>query len=234
MKKSRILIIEDEALIAHQIKRTLERAGHHVAAICSNSNDAFSALLHLPIDIVLTDIQIKGAMDGIELADIIQKNFNIPIVFLTSFFDDNTLKRVTNIRFSSYIVKPYLEEHLMREIKLAIFRHAKHNKTVKLIEITDSYIYHLQEQILFHDEKPVVLTKKEQNFLYILVLNINQLVPYKQLNLVVWYEKVVDDENRRQLLFRLRKKIPNLDIRTIKGHGYMLRVTSDEEKSAES
>ncbi len=228
MKTSHILIIEDEALIAYQIKKVLERAGYKVVAVCSNSDDVFLTLLDTKIDLILSDIHIKGAIDGIELATIIQKNFNIPIIFLTSYEDDYTLKKAINVRFASYMVKPYLEEHLMREVKLAIMRNKKQSKTVELIDIGSSYAYNLQERILFLDKKPVLLTKKEQYFLHILVLNINKIVPYTQLNLVVWYEKIVDDKNRRQLLFRLRKKIPGVDIRTIKGHGYVLGLDNSK------
>ena len=224
MEKIQILIIEDEALIARHIQKTLERKGYQVIAICNNADDVFSTMLHAPVNLVLSDIQIKGEIDGIELAEVIQKSFNVPVIFLTSYCDDKTLKRATNIHFESFIVKPYLEEHLLREIKLALLKQSSHSNQKKLVELGNDYVYSIQERKLFFKKTIIELTKKEQYFLYILVKNLNNVVSSEQINLALWYEKVVDDESRRQLLFRLRKKVPLLDIETVKGKGYILKV----------
>jgi DNA-binding response OmpR family regulator len=223
MKKINILIIEDTTLTAQKMKRTLQWAGYHVVAIASRSENALEAMFKEHIDIIIADINIKGELNGIETAKLIQKNFNVPVIFLTSYHDDTTLAEASSVNFTGYIVKPYLDAHLLREVKLASFRFGLNNK-LEPIELSNGYIYDIQNKVLLKDNQAIILTKKEEQFLHILIQNKNQIVTNEYIDLVIWHEYNTYDENRRQLLFRLRKKIPNLDIQTIKGKGYILKA----------
>jgi len=223
MKKINILIIEDTTLTAQKMKRTLQWAGYHVVAIASRSENALEAMFKEHIDIIIADINIKGELNGIETAKLIQKNFNVPVIFLTSYHDDITLAEASSVNFTGYIVKPYLDAHLLREVKLASFRFGLNNK-LEPIELSNGYIYDIQNKVLLKDNQAIILTKKEEQFLHILIQNKNQIVTNEYIDLVIWHEYNTYDENRRQLLFRLRKKIPNLDIQTIKGKGYILKA----------
>ncbi len=223
MKKVNILIIEDTTLTAQKMKRTLEWAGYHVVAIANRSETALEVMFKEHIDIIIADINIKGELNGIETAKLIQKNFNIPVIFLTSYHDDNTLSDASSVNFTGYIVKPYLDAHLLREVKLASFRFGLNNK-LEPIELNNGYIYDIQNKVLLKDNQAINLTNKEEQFLHILIQNKNQIVSNEYVDLVIWHEYSTYDENRRQLLFRLRKKIPDLEIQTIKGEGYILKV----------
>ena len=223
MKKINILIIEDTTLTAQKMKRTLQWAGYHVVAIASRSENALEAMFKEHVDIIIADINIKGELNGIETAKLIQKNFNVPVIFLTSYHDDTTLAEASSVNFTGYIVKPYLDAHLLREVKLASFRFGLNNK-LEPIELSNGYIYDIQNKVLLKDNQAIILTKKEEQFLHILIQNKNQIVTNEYIDLVIWHEYNTYDENRRQLLFRLRKKIPNLDIQTIKGKGYILKA----------
>ncbi|MFA6684721.1 MAG: response regulator [Arcobacteraceae bacterium] len=223
MKKINILIIEDTTLTAQKMKRTLEWEGYHVVAIVSRSENALKAMFKEHIDIIIADINIKGELNGIETAKLIQKNFNVPVIFLTSYHDDTTLYDASSVNFTGYILKPYLDAHLLREVKLASFRFGLNNK-LEPIELTNGYIYDIQNKVLLKDNKTISLTKKEEQFLYILIQSKNKIVTNEYIDLVIWHEYNTYDENRRQLLFRLRKKIPDLEIQTIKGEGYILKA----------
>lgn len=223
MKKINILIIEDTILTAQKIKKSLELAGYNVCGIASRSERALEVMFQQHIDIVIADINIKGDLNGIETAKLIQKNFNVPVIFLTSYHDDATLAEVSSVEFTGYIVKPYLDAQLLREVKLASFRFGL-NDTAKSVELNNGYTYDIQNKLLLKDDKEIKLTNKEEQFLYLLIQNKNTLVSNEYIDLLLWRDNVTYDENRRQLLFRLRKKVPGLDIQTLKGEGYILRI----------
>jgi len=223
MKKINILIIEDTILTAQKIKKSLELAGYNVCGIATRSERALEVILQQHIDVVIADINIKGDLNGIETAKLIKKNFNIPIIFLTSYHDDETLAEASSVDFTGYIVKPYLDEQLLREVKLASFRFGL-NDTTKCVELNSGYTYDIQNKFLFKDDKEINLTNKEEQFLYLLIQNKNTIVSNEYIDLILWRDNVTYDENRRQLLFRLRKKVPELDIKTLKGEGYILKI----------
>jgi DNA-binding response OmpR family regulator len=223
MKKINILIIEDMMLTAQKMKRTLELAGYNVVAIASRSEQALDVMFQNDVDLIVADINIKGDLNGIETAQLIQKNFNVPVIFLTSYHDDTTLAEASSVNFTGYIVKPYLDSHLLREVKLATFRFGL-NDNIKPIELNDGYIYDVQNKSLLKDDEKITLTKKEEQFLHILIQNKNVIISNEHVDLALWHTNITNDENRRQLLFRLRKKVPELDIQTIKGQGYILKV----------
>ncbi len=223
MKKINILIIEDMMLAAQKMKRTLNIAGYNVVSIASRSEQAIDVMFQNDIDLIIADINIKGDLNGIETAQLIQKNFNVPVIFLTSYHDDSTLAEASNVNFTGYIVKPYLDSHLLREVKLATFRFGL-NDNIKPIELNNGYMYDIQNKSLLKNDERIILTKKEEQFLHILIQNKNTIITNEYVDLVLWHTNITNDENRRQLLFRLRKKVPELDIETLKGQGYILKV----------
>jgi EAL domain-containing protein (putative c-di-GMP-specific phosphodiesterase class I)/CheY-like chemotaxis protein len=123
--KKRVLIVEDESLIAHQLKKRIINLGYAVTDIVTNSEDALSSLRSNPADIVLMDIVIKGDTDGIEVADMVQQEFNIPVIFLTAYSDDETLQRAELTRAYGYLVKPVQEQELNAMIRIVLTRHQR-------------------------------------------------------------------------------------------------------------
>ncbi len=223
MKKINILIIEDMMLTAQKMKRTLQLAGYNIVSIASRSEQAIDVMFQNDVDLIIADINIKGDLNGIETAQLIQKNFNVPVIFLTSYHDDSTLAEASHVNFTGYIVKPYLDSHLLREVKLATFRFGL-NDNIKPIKLNNGYMYDIQNKSLLKNDERIILTKKEEQFLHILIQNKNTIITNEYVDLVLWHTNITNDENRRQLLFRLRKKVPELDIETLKGQGYILKV----------
>lgn len=119
---AKILIVEDEPIIADDIAMILERNGYEITEIVDNSLDAIDHLEKHQSDIALLDINIEGERDGIWLAGQINKHFQIPFLFLTSYYDENTLKRVQSTDPSGYIVKPFDEGDLAANIGLALLK----------------------------------------------------------------------------------------------------------------
>ncbi len=121
-KAATILIIEDEPIIADDIAMILEKNGYQISSIEDNSLDALDHLEQNNVDLVLLDINIEGDRDGIWLAHQIKKQYEIPRVFLTSYYDRKTLERAKETGPSGYIVKPYDEGDLVANITLALVK----------------------------------------------------------------------------------------------------------------
>jgi len=93
MEKKKILIVEDERIVAEDIRTKLEYVGYVVAGIASSGEEALKKTEKLQPDLVLMDIVLEGKMDGIEAAAQILSRFNIPVVYLTAYSDERTLKK---------------------------------------------------------------------------------------------------------------------------------------------
>ncbi len=139
---ARILVVEDEAIVAMGIKHKLETMGHEVVDTVSTGKDAIRASkIHEP-DLVLMDIVLKGEMDGIEAARKIRDRFNIPIIYLTAYADEEMLTRAKVTEPYGYIVKPFKSSELNANIEMAIYRHRAAMREKELMKkqiISDFY-----------------------------------------------------------------------------------------------
>lgn len=115
-----ILIVEDEALIAGEIARSLVRLGHTPLEPVDNSDEAIEALLHHPVELVLMDINIAGDMDGIAAALLIRRQYAVPVMFLTARTDSATINRAKVAQPYGYVVKPFTDESLRAQLEFAL------------------------------------------------------------------------------------------------------------------
>ena len=128
MSDIRVLIVEDEPLIAEDIAQGLEKNEFLVSAVVYSKEDAIEQLnINLP-DLVLLDINLSGEMSGIEIAEKINAVYNIPIIFITSYSDKQTLEKAKFTEPSGYIVKPFNEASLYSTLEIALYNHAQKNK----------------------------------------------------------------------------------------------------------
>ncbi len=134
---TRIIIVEDEALIAAEIKSTLSLLGYDIVGHAMNGDKALDLFSSKNMDLVLLDINIKGTLSGIDLARIIRKKYKIPFVYLTSFSDKGTLDLVMETVPYGYIVKPFTESDLKVNIELALHKYQLEHQE---IEFTKEYI----------------------------------------------------------------------------------------------
>jgi two-component system cell cycle sensor histidine kinase/response regulator CckA len=123
MTKASILVVEDEHIVAKDIAARLQRRGYLVVGIASTAQEAIEGTgTHLP-DLVLMDIMLKGDVDGIAAADQIRDLYDIPVVYLTAFADDQTLARAKVTDAFGYILKPFEERELTITIDMALYKH---------------------------------------------------------------------------------------------------------------
>jgi len=147
MSEIRVLIVEDEPLIAEDIAQGLEKNEFLVSAVVYTKEDAIEQLnINLP-DMVLLDINLSGEMSGIEIAEKINATYNIPFIFITSYSDKQTLEKAKFTEPSGYIVKPFNEASLYSTLEIALYNHAQKNKR-KFPELSFNKInLHLSDHI---------------------------------------------------------------------------------------
>ncbi len=122
MEKARIMIVEDEGLVALQIKETLENLGYQVPAIALSGEEAVAKISGSEPDLVLMDIQLKGEINGIQAAKRIHGALEVPVVFLTAYSDAETLQMAELTDPYGYILKPFDERSLHAVIQMALLK----------------------------------------------------------------------------------------------------------------
>ncbi|MEA2570405.1 MAG: two-component system, cell cycle sensor histidine kinase and response regulator CckA [Acidobacteriota bacterium] len=120
--RPRILIVEDETIVAMDIAMTLRRLGYDVAGMVVSGEAAIESARTLNPDLILMDIRIRGAMDGVEAATAIQRDRPTPVVFLTAHADADTVERSKSAAPFGYLVKPFDERALHRVVEIALHR----------------------------------------------------------------------------------------------------------------
>lgn len=120
MKKVRILIVEDNAIVAEDLSLTLKKFGYEVVATTDNGKDALTHLEKDSPDIALLDIRLRGEISGIDIAKIINERFLLPFIYLTAYADDNTFGEALLTKPHAYLAKPFNQKDLHRAIELAL------------------------------------------------------------------------------------------------------------------
>ena len=128
MDKVRILIVEDEGLIARDIEDMVRNAGYQVCAVVGTGEDAVEMAETSHPDLILMDIILRGEMDGVEAAEKIREGFNIPVIYLTAHTDENTLQRAKLTEPLGYTLKPVEQKELMTVIEMALYKYQMENK----------------------------------------------------------------------------------------------------------
>jgi diguanylate cyclase (GGDEF)-like protein/PAS domain S-box-containing protein len=151
LEAERILIVEDEKIIAFDLQRRLSSFGYNVVDLCTQGQEALeAATAHRP-DLVLMDIMLEGSMDGIEASTQIQNRLGIPSVFLTAYSDENTLERAKNAKPLGYILKPFKERDLYSTLDIALYKAQLDKKLGEQKRWSDAILQSVNDGILALD-----------------------------------------------------------------------------------
>jgi len=145
----KILIVEDESIVALDLSMRLQKEGYEVVGIASNSDDALALFNEQKPDLVLMDINIKGNKDGIETAKELKKVQDVPLIFLTAFSQSEYVSRAKSVNPSAYLVKPFNNDSLHTSIQIAIHNFALVNKPTDPKPVADSKDDSGKETLLF-------------------------------------------------------------------------------------
>ncbi len=128
MTPARILVVEDDRVVARDIQHQLTRIGHTVVGVTPSGEDAVRLALESHPDLVLMDVRLEGALDGVDAAQQIRDRCQVPVVFLTAFADDETLERARVTEPFGYLLKPFEDSELRTVIEMALYKHAAERK----------------------------------------------------------------------------------------------------------
>ncbi len=213
MESATILVVEDERLVARDIADILGQQGYIVPTICADGEAAIAAIALSPPDLVLMDIRLAGAMDGIEAAQIIQEKFELPVVYLTANADLPTLDRVRGSRPFGYLLKPFDELTLTTTIAIALSRHQAEREIRHALEATATLTQSAQAQVEQKLQYFAMAAHELRNPLGV-IQSVAELLSLPNLNL--------PDDRRARYLQRMQVATASLDdlLRSILTYSY--------------
>ncbi|MBT9507522.1 response regulator [Rhodoferax sp.] len=144
VKKPRILVVEDEIIVARDIQAQLQTLGYEPVGHAARGLEAIDLAGELRPDLVLMDIQLAGTMDGIAAAQAIRTQFALPVVFLTAFAADDTLARVKLTEPFGYVLKPFTERELRTVLEMALYKH----KAEAALRVSTRQLQALSQRVL--------------------------------------------------------------------------------------
>jgi PAS domain S-box-containing protein len=128
MSKPKIMIVEDELIVVTNIEKQLKKAGYEIAATAISGEEAITKTSEVLPDLVLMDVRLAGPMDGVAAAEQIRNQYDIPVVYLTAYADDETLERAKTTDPHGYIIKPFEPNKLRSTIEIALYKHRVEKK----------------------------------------------------------------------------------------------------------
>lgn len=224
-----VVIIEDDNLITLFLKNALIDLGHN---IIGNFNEAKSFYNFLDqnknhIDLVIMDILLKGSIDGIEAGIHLRKiSDKISLLFVSSFNDSETFKIAKEAKPNAYLIKPISLKDLEASLMVieSLNENTEKNPNEEIINISN-YTYDKTSKLIYENNKLIKLSKKEQLCINMLIEDKNKYISQEILINKIWEnEEEYSLNSLRELVYRLRKKLPELSIDNSPIFGYILEV----------
>ncbi len=156
MEKKQVLIVEDERLVAEDIKDSVKSLGYDVMGITSSGEEAVKIAKEISPDLVLMDIKLDGDMDGIEAAQLIRSLTNVPVVYLTAHADDKTLNRAKITEPMGYIVKPFEDKELQSTLEIALYKSKMEKKLKESEKWFSTTLLSISDAVITTDRKGFV------------------------------------------------------------------------------
>ncbi len=241
MLPSKVMVVEDEVLLQEHIESILKSLDIDMVGCYDNAADARAAITKDSCEMILTDINIKGAEDGIQFARSILQQYDIPIVFISAYSDGETLEEVMELSPYGFITKPFSAKDIEVAMRIAYkrFRIDKDKKKksetpTKMIQgdkiiISPECYFDMKEHVLYRMDAPVRLNKKQVKLIETLAMHCNQIVEYDRIIDEVWPDGVLAESSLRTLVYSVRRILPDLPIESHSKMGYALRTTHDTE-----
>ncbi|WP_419678255.1 response regulator [Aliarcobacter lanthieri] len=222
MNNEKILIIEDDAIVALDIKRILNNLNYEVTNIVSNYEDTIKSIKYKKPTIILSDINLgKKRIDGIDIVSEIQKDYYIPVIYVTAYSDENTIQRAIKTNPLGYILKPFKKEDIKSTLLLSLYKikDEKFEQNNSYIILEENYSYDLKNEILFYKSKPIKLSPKERQLFKILIEAKGYFVSFREIEYLLWQDFPVCNSALRTLIYRLRTKLNYKVIETLPSIG---------------
>lgn len=222
-----ILIVEDELLGRMYLKDILEDISYmninkifQVSCAC----EAMNIVNKNEIDLVFMDINIEGNKSGVQCAKEINLKKLIPIIYTTAFEDSDTIRKANETNLYAYLVKPFNPSDVEASLTIAL-KHTRKEKFINknnLIYLND-LIYNRKSRTLTFENSNINLTNKEVLLIEFLLKSLNQNLSYDIFKEEVWRDRSISNSTVRDMISRLKRKVPSLQLINISGYGYILK-----------
>lgn len=228
-EKVKILIVEDEEIVARGIKSIILSLNYEVTSIASNFHEAIESVNYNSPDIILMDINLRNSLSGIEIAKEINKDKKILIIYISAFSDEEIIKKAAETDPVGYLLKPFNARDLKTALLLALHKNSFQNnnysdKKTQLVNLNDGYSFDFTTKTLFYENNPIYLSIKEELLLTLLIKNRGSIVPFSKIDFEIWPEQSVSDSALRTLIYRLRTKLNYKFIETIPYKGCKINI----------
>lgn len=231
-RSTSVLIVEDETVLAIGMEYSLEEFGYEVTGIETSAKDAIKHTQENSPDIILMDINLKGEQSGIDAAKHIWNCYKTPVVFLTSYSDDRTIKEAMKSEPYGYLIKPCKDKELKVAIETAIHKHKYFYKNKnsleegvsikKRVKLISGYSYDKGKNILFLNDKIIKLTGNEVKLFEILTDYLDEPVSFEKIIDYIWRDDGNAIGKLRTLIYRIKHKTNENLIENIFELGYKL------------
>jgi len=229
-----IVVVEDEMMAQRYLKDILENLGIERVETFTTGEDALEWLNLVKCDLLVADINLKGSIDGIQMAKKILEKYDIPIIFITGYSDADTVNEALSTSPFGYIVKPFSQSDIELQVRVGYQKFLDYkNKSTKdsrvfsesskMIKINDTMEFSLTNSTLYKDGKPIYLPHKQNELVVILCKNLNNVVSYDQLEYLLWQDEAHANSALRTLVYSIRNIIPELHIVSHSKIGYSLK-----------
>jgi len=219
----RILVVEDDTHIREMVKRFLQSSGYSVDAV-ADGNTALQLFYDQQYHLIILDIMLPG-INGQELLKELRKMHNTPVLMMTALVDDeNQLKAFTN-EADDYVIKPFSMQILVKRAEALLRRSGVLKKEIKAGALS------LFPETLKVEYKgnEIKLSPKEFDILLLLVQNHKTIIPHEMLLIKIWgYDFDGNEGIIHASMKKLRDKLPDNPVKTVKGIGYCLEVPDNE------
>jgi signal transduction histidine kinase len=136
MESARILIVEDQMAIAMRLEQELAQFGYNIAGVTTTGEAAIAAARHSPPDLALVDIALPGDLDGTDVATVLWKELEVPVVYLTSYSDAETIERALTSKAFAYVLKPFKSNALRTTIELTLQKVRSIGNLTQTLQVT--------------------------------------------------------------------------------------------------
>jgi len=233
MAPARILIVEDEAIVATDIQSTLKALGYDVPAIAFSGEEALKKVEEIQPDLILMDIVLKGEMDGIEAAQQIRERFGIPVVYLTAYADSIILKRAKITEPFGYLLKPFEDRELHSTIEMALYKQQSEKALQDSKEFSSS--------LLNHAPNPIIVINPDTSVQYVNPA-LEKITGFSSEEIIgrkppyPWWAKETRKETERYFKKAMKEGAQKLEelFKKKSGEQFWVEITSGPARSAEA
>ncbi|WP_417332727.1 response regulator [Halarcobacter sp.] len=231
-----VLVVEDEPILAMAMELKLKKLGLNVSGIATSPDHAILHAQNNFPDIAIIDINLNAKKTGIDVANYLWKNFNIPIIFLTSYYNDNILNQAMESEPYAYLIKPCRNEELKVAINTAMHKHQfffKNKKSFKQIKddflyLENSVKYNRTTSELYVNDEVFKLTRNEKKLFEILTKEPGKVVGFDTIFNFIWREDVYDLSKLRSLIYRLKTKLGFNPFENLYEEGYRVKIVGED------